>query len=630
MMSSTKSTPIIFINTLFSYLNKYKEHLFEYLILLGTSVFIIAWIVGHSSYGLDLTDEGFYLLNISNPFEYSATHTQFGFIVYPLYQLFSGNLASLRIFNIFITFGLAFILLATSLRQIFKEYLSDYQIFTYSFSLAILSLLTFITWKLTPNYNSLNFQAALLLTIGLVVSIETSKKTEIIGAFLVGLGGWLAFMVKPTSALLMVVLVPIYLAAIKKLGFKYLLVSVGVCVIALVLSMFLIDGSIQGFVARLQSGLFLVETLNHKNHGFDRLLRFDWYDYKSLLATSAGLVIIFMVFWGRFYVLNSHVEKRSPDLGFFFLTVFPLIALFLYEPTVTHKNELIAPELIIAIPFAALVMVISSCFLRPAEFNFKNINFQVWTIFGMLAVMPYLYAFGAGSSYTKKYPLAVIFWVLACLVLVVGYRDRKLVARIFNLITVSSLLVTIAILKSNIQFPPRHPPGMFDYDTPVNVGISKSELVLNRDMANYLVEIKKAARNSGFLAGMPLLDFTGQSPGVVYILGGRAVGVPWMIGGYKNSEAFITEGLKLVDCKTLSTAWLITEPGGPRAVSTDLLGSFGSNLERDYEVIGDFLVPAEVGAKRESPQLQYLFKPVREPGDFINACQAAREAKTNY
>lgn len=624
-MNLTESTLVIFIKSIFSYLNKHKEDLFEYLILLGTSVFIIAWIVGYSSHGLDLTDEGFYLLNISNPFEYSATHTQFGFIVYPFYKLLSGDLALLRAFNIFITLALAFILLTTSLRQVFVRQLSNSQILVYSFSLATISLLTFITWKLTPSYNSLNFQAILLLMIGLIVSIEARMKAEIVGAVLVGLGGWLAFMVKPTSALLMVVLVPIYLVAIKKLSFRYLLVSIGVCVTALVLSMFLIDGSIQGFVARLQSGLFLVETLNHKNHGFNRLLRFDWYDYKSLSATSAGLLISFMIFWTRFYVLNFRAEERGSITALFFLTIITLVSvLIFYEPSADHKDGFFAPELVISIPFVVVVIVISSHFLKAEEFHFKNINFHAWMIFGMLVVMPYLYAFGAGSKYSTKYPLVVIFWVLACLMLTNGFRDRNLVARIFNLVTASSLLVTIVILKSNIQFPPRHPPGMLNYDTPIDVGISKSELVLNRGMANYLAEIKKIARSSGFQAGMPLLDFTGQSPGLVFILGGRAIGVPWMVGGYKNSEAFITEGLKMVDCRTLASAWLITEPLGPRNVSTNILDSFGSSLERDYQMVGNFDVPAGIGAKRESPQTQYLFKPIKEKIDFIDACKAAR------
>ncbi len=617
-MNSTESTPTSFIKSMS-----------KYLILPGISVFFLVWLVGYSSYGLDLTDEGFYLLNISNPFEYSATHTQFGFIVHPFYQLLSGDIASLRILNILTTFGLAFVFLIFSLRQVFVRQLSTFQILVYSFSLATLSLLTFITWKLTPNYNSLNFQAILLLMIGLVVSVETSKKAEIIGAVLVGLGGWMAFMVKPTSALLMVVLVPIYLIAIKKFNFKYLLVSIGVCVIALTLSMFLIDGSIQGFVTRLQGGLFLVETLSHKNHGFDRLLRFDWYDYHSLLITSSGLLFVFVVFGGGFYVMNAKAEDSGLIDGFFFLTIIVLLAaLVFYEPSATDKFGFFAPELVIAIPFSILVILICSCFIKATGFHFKNINFHTWMIFGMLALMPYLYAFGAGSNYSKKYPLVVIFWVLACLVLVVGYGDRKLVTRMFNVVIVSSLLVTIAILKSNIQFPPRHPPGMFDYDYPINIGVSKSELVLDGEMASYLIAIQKVAGNSGFSAGMPLLDFTGQSPGVVYALGGRAVGVPWMIGSYQNSEAFITEGLRMVDCRTLASAWLITEPLGPRAVATDVLDSFGANLERDYLMVGGFVVPAEIGAKRKYPQQQYLFKPIRESTDFINECQAIRHVKS--
>ena len=75
---------------------------------LGTFLFI--WqLLKYSAYGIDFTDESFYLVWIANPFLYEGSTSQFGFVYHPLYSLLGSDIANLRQANILITFGLAWI-----------------------------------------------------------------------------------------------------------------------------------------------------------------------------------------------------------------------------------------------------------------------------------------------------------------------------------------------------------------------------------------------------------------------------------------------------------------------------------------------------------------------------------------
>ena len=85
------------------------------------SLALVSSVLWRSYFGYDFTDEGYYLNWISNPWIYKASVSQFGFMYHPLYRLVGGDLPLLRQCNIFIIFGLAWILCLVLLRSIAKE-----------------------------------------------------------------------------------------------------------------------------------------------------------------------------------------------------------------------------------------------------------------------------------------------------------------------------------------------------------------------------------------------------------------------------------------------------------------------------------------------------------------------------
>ena len=59
-------------------------------------VALIVFVISQQSVGFDFSDEGFYLNWITDPSQYRASVTQFGFIYHPLFQLVGNDVAALR------------------------------------------------------------------------------------------------------------------------------------------------------------------------------------------------------------------------------------------------------------------------------------------------------------------------------------------------------------------------------------------------------------------------------------------------------------------------------------------------------------------------------------------------------
>ncbi|HRI82867.1 MAG TPA: hypothetical protein PLF88_10550, partial [Opitutaceae bacterium] len=71
----------------------------------ATTIGLIYWLLLLCGYGIEFSDEGYYLNWIAHPELYPASHTQFGFVFHPLYELTGRNIVALRQLNVLLTFG---------------------------------------------------------------------------------------------------------------------------------------------------------------------------------------------------------------------------------------------------------------------------------------------------------------------------------------------------------------------------------------------------------------------------------------------------------------------------------------------------------------------------------------------
>ena len=585
------------------------------------SVLMLGWMLWYSRYGFDFTDEGFYLVWMANPFNYSLSATQFGFIYHPLYEFLAGNIAAIRQANILITFGLTWTLGNVFLGTVFvTQSLDRTPRFIISGAVATGAAASHVfsgMWVATPNYNSLTLQSLLITATGLLLAGKYVDRKSIVGWLLIGIGGWLAFMAKPTTAVALGLCTGFYLLFAGRFSLRLLGISVAIAAGLIVLSAFAIDRSIIAFVDRLKGGAEMYHMLS-TDHEAGQMFRVDSFYFgergKLLLVTCMA------AFFSASYFSQATIKVLvygSNMLSIVFALTGLTIALgFAQQVFYIDKFQGL---LIWSVPFAAALAGFSL-------YRFKGL-FQIsrtqWVLALTFMALPYAYAFGTGVNYWVSGELAGIFWVLAGLVLLAPIALKRNIISILLPLGMAVQMITVALIQSGIESPYRQPQPLRDNDYKIEVGRPGSTLILSKGFGQYLEEAVGVAKKAGFKQGTPMIDLTGQSPGMLYAMGASNIGQPWTVGGYPGSDSLAVAMLNKVTCQKIATAWILIEPDGPRKISPHILSSFGVNVATDFEIVGTFKTSEGAGGYKDA-RVQQLLKPVRSMVDATTACSAGR------
>lgn len=581
------------------------------------TLLILVWLLKYSAYGIDFTDEGFYLNWISNPFIYDGSTTQFGFVYHPLYALLGGDIAALRRANVLLTFFLAWGLVYALFKS-FELRFEDSRIAlpVAAAGLATSAFVIFDFWVITPSYNSLALQALLLASIGLLAAGKKSTVASVSGWIMLATGGWLAFMAKPSTALALAIGAFVYLLFSRKFTIRLALLATVVAAFLLFLSALLIDGSAGGFEQRLRLGIEFNQLLGG-GHSLMQILRVDDFQLGENAKRTMVLVGI-----ASFLAAGSLIAGNRIGLV---VSVFVSLAGFIYVATLVGGGILQVEnlgqfqELLILGVVGATIL--SGLALGRVQ-GIRNITSKQWAIIALFFVMPHIYAFGSNNNYWQVGSWAGIFWLLGGVgVLVLMGRNRLNFTFLLPLALVVQAVVMM-LLMTGWERPYRQPGPLSANQTVSKVGGAPSKLVLSADYAAYIESATTAAKLAGFEPGMPVIDLSGQSPGILYVMGAESIGQAWIIGGYSGSLDRAAAALRRVDCEKISSAWVLFEPDGPRSISADLLSLQGISFPEDYRLAGSWVSAPGAGGYGERRK-QYLYAPSKQQ-ENIQSCRAAR------
>lgn len=581
------------------------------------TIIIIGGALWLCRYGMDFTDEGFYLVWAADPFIYSASSTQFGFVYHPLYLLLGGDIALLRQANMLLTVGSAGVLVYATLQTLHgKDTFSRYQHWSISAGLGVAVLLVFQLWLPTPNYNSLAMQALCLATSGLIWSSKDSNPGSLRGWLLVGVGEWLLFLAKPTSALAFACFATIYVIFARKLRPSLIAMSILIATSLLILSALLMDGSIQAFVSRLRDGAQMYAILGAGHASLLRLepLTLDPAVRQALwIMTAAATVVI---------ALNGMPHRAAKAGGaILLLCVAALSCWILFGMPARPFQVGTMQELIVAsIPFG---MVLAGLALHRLKTP-KTLTSSGLALALLLIALPYAFVFGTNGNYWGMATRAAIFWVLGGLVFLRFPSDP---ARTLGVLLASAFCMqalTVAQLHNATAKPYRQAEALSQQHTPITLPGTGSRLLLGTEYGRYVDSITNLAKMTGFPNGTPVIDLSGHSPMVLHIMAAKSIGQPWTVGGYAGSNDLATWMLARVDCDELAEAWLLVEPEGPRKLQAGpLLSAFGADYDTDYTTVGHLRTPSGKGGFSDSFR-QELRKPTRQQDQAKQACQTAR------
>lgn len=583
---------------------------------LAATALILFWILRYSFYGFDFTDESFYLVWISNPSLYDYSTTQFGFIYHPIYVLLGGDIAALRQFNILGTFLLAWGAAYTFLSSLAPEANENRaSLHIVAAGFATSSLFIFNTWLPTPNYNSLALQALLISGIGLLMAEKATSRRSITGWVIIGVGGWLAFMAKPSTAFALAIGVLIYLLIARKFSPKLLLIAIFSAVVPLLLSAIVIDGSITKFLHRLELGLEFNRILGGANSP-EKIFRLDHFElndkskqtiYIVLIATAVATLAGLSKNW-----------KGNAVLLLASVSIFSLIALIISGAIKVEGLGSFQGVLIFGVVYAAVIIGIIFDQIKLI----RSIALSQWAIAVLFLAMPHIYAFGTGNNYWQAGGGAAIFWLFAGLTLMRPVVRAKATWAVALPLVFATQLITVATLQGGFEQPYRQPQPLSFNNTNLEIGVPHSKLVLQQGYAAYIAEATAAAQGAGLKPGTSVIDLSGQSPGILYALGAENIGQAWTIGGYPGSLKLAIAALALVPCEKLAQAWLLYEPAGPRSIPEGVLPSFGADAS-DYKTVASWETAVGAGGYEER-RSQQLLMPVRSADISIQACNKIR------
>ena len=161
-------------------------------------------------------------------------------------------------------------------------------------------------------------------------------------------------------------------------------------------------------------------------------------------------------------------------------------------------------------------------------------------------------------------------------------------------------------------------------DYTVELGPSKTKLMVSNEYGMYIDEAKNLVSGTEFKEGTPIIDLTGQSPGILHALGAANIGQAWTIGGYKGSEKLAVSALQKVSCEQLVKSWLLVEPKGPRSLPYRVIDTvLKLDVIKDYKAVAAWSTAIGSGGYNEA-RIQKLMKPMKPKKLMYQYCEKLR------
>ncbi|MDP1678924.1 MAG: hypothetical protein Q8L02_02145 [Candidatus Nitrotoga sp.] len=191
---------------------------------------------------------------------------------------------------------------------------------------------------------------------------------------------------------------------------------------------------------------------------------------------------------------------------------------------------------------------------------------------GLLFALPVVFSFGTSMPLLEHSQKAAVFVIAAlCLRLYrisrLGILTKPTIVLCLTALCIPTLVIQ---LKSalDVQYTYRQLHALGEQTISVRLGAASNTLLVDATTRDTLQSVIVAARAAGFEHDQAILDFTGDGPGIIYALGGRPLGLAWLLGGYSsNSEIWAERMVANLSSQALQSAWLLSSDNNPRAIN---------------------------------------------------------------
>lgn len=557
------------------------------------------------NHGFDITDESFYLLSAQFPADVQASFFRYGFYTGLLYQLGGESVVALRSIGIVLLLLASFILSLTLFRQSQQNEPSPLVL---QLATVGASLVYYNYWLLTPSYNWLALVGLLLAGSGMFSALSCARENPLPG-IAVGVSGALCFVAKPSVAAALALIYLLWVALHHRdiAWLRTTVISALSASAALLLHSYLLEGGVQAYADRVTAGVRLGEQLG-AGHVLSVVLTKSWLDISSLprliqakVPWSLGLAAI----GGCLVYIVERVAGLSSKWRLGYAVAVPIACwLELWQGNSWvggsgYGNKLGLSALSFLLP--CLIAGLVCRFMQPSGGDHSPLSkrLSLLTIPLICVLFAGAFAFGSNNGLLRQSSLAFVFYAAAILhcgrSLSLSSNSNAPQNIVSALVLLSSLLVSYSALDKPYRsaLPITAQTSAFDLR-------GRDTLITDPDTAAYANELMRIADRHHWHSGNYLIDLTGGSPGALVILGARFITIPWLAGGYKGSNDFVTAALGEAEPANLSNAWVLVAPSGRRSVDNQVLQKLGLDFPASYIEVGEL-----VSGHRSEAQVLY-------------------------
>lgn len=551
-------------------LEKYIYYFFAAIVF--ALVIFLAWL---SNYGLDLSDESFYIVGYYFDIEPTIVVTYFHRIYNLFFSVFNFSIPQIRLLRLVITIGSSLFLVYTVIQ--FCKYKIEELSFNNKLFLTILvligALLSYSFGPQTLSYNSFSL-IFLMLTLSCWLSIHQTKNYNFLKNIVFGILIGFSFYNKITNFILLLGLFPLasllinlidkykFWIALKNTIIQYLTVFFGflICFYLLFNHHLTFNQNIATIIAGFSQ--------TDESYTLINLLSDYAIKIEALYLNTYKWILRLMVFEIVFYFVNKRYPfKVLPYFRYAFLI--GLIAYFLY-----HNTHLLGETGLNYYYFEIhLVLYISACIYGVQQFkkgeNYKNRLVLIFAAFFMVLV---------GSVGTNSYLTAAFLFYLVFLYLSLFFILKDVQKEIKIILLFFILLVScFQIINSNIKFPYRQ----------LNLLENKSIIVDNEVLKNIYVDNNQLniANNLHFLKRKNITSVYTYNflSGLCLMLEKEPYAFGWISGNDAKINAKIIEKSKNQDPKSI--VFIVPEFVPLNEQLVNALKSKGVFFKEDYRLV---------------------------------------------
>lgn len=552
-----------------------------------------------SKRGIDFSDEGKYLLDARYPDVTDSIITHYGYVHHHLFSLLNYDVALFRFSNFLITFSAAAITTSFILKYLG---LVLKQISYLSLNLSIISGIVSLThfsvfWLPTPSYNSLTFQLMIFCLMAMArFFYQPESKITLATSVLVALPFALLFLAKPPAFLILVIALLFVIKTTLQLENRILFLFITFVFMWISFFSYLIYHNILEIYESIWSGIWYAQKLTD-TYSTKSQVSLDIPPSSILIAVSCGFIILLLFFRGYKHSINLLTN-------FWILLTFSLVLIIVVVQFQDHIFATLGNSFLIITAFFFVGFAMD-------KINFRSL-FGVNRIIWITLILPFACAAGTNNNIWIQGSMNFYFVYLFGLFFLLHFKPNFDLDRRNYLIFILIMVVSLSSITSISHKPYRQISSLSENNTQLSLLKELDGVKVTEDVELRIRKMLSAMRLAGFEKGTSVIDFSGQSPTLLFIAQAFPAGDSWLVGGYEGSDAYAIERLSAMSCRKLRSSWLLIELGGPKSLNHKIiLNQLGIDFSL-YRMVSTWRTPEGAGGYPFSRE-QVLYRPFSNP-----------------